>query len=389
MASLPLQPHTENDPLNFLSTDIIVSAITIAFAVCLDFGLIITTRRGVDVLTSDPIFSRVHIGDASTIASPQSVAFIAGLLFPLLFIFTDLCIRQSIMAKSVRRLTGYGLGVGITLLACGTLRAAAGGPSPDFLSVCAPIFANTTRITNALTQCSSATTALPLVTLASFPSTPAALSVYSTLLFAAYIRNHISMGSEAVATLLHAAPIMGGLAAAAAQAADARAHIGDVIVGILVGAACAAIIQVRFLGGMKRSYFGEDDEESEQHEFFSAALPVPAGPPVAASGKAGVTAARANAWANAWALAHAKATADAAAVRAASAIAATSPSLLRLALEPPAPQMILSTDMALETIPASTPHIPRSGFSLVNPAINPQTITERMAAVHARAMGLP
>ncbi len=386
MSSLPF----ENDPINFLLLDVIVSLATIAFAVCLDIGLIITTHRPLDVLTNDPIFSRLHIIDA--VASPQSVAFITGLLFPLLLIFIDLCIRQSMLAKSVRRLTGYGLGVGITLLACGSLRAAAGGPSPDFLSVCAPFAiaaANNTaaRITNARTQCIA--TGLPLATLGSFPSTPAALAVYSTFCFAAYLRNHFSTGSAAVATLLHAAPIIGGIAAAAAQAADARAHIGDVIVGVLIGAACAAIVQVRFLGGLKRSYLGEDDSEeggsAQQHQFFSAAIPVPtAGPPLAASGKADVTAARTAAWASAWALAHAKAAADAAAVRAATAATTGSPSLLRLAMEPTS-----SDGMALETLPASAPHIPRSGFSLASPVVNPQTITQRMAAVHARAMGLP
>ena len=290
------------------------------------------------------------------------------------------------------------LGAGLTLLACGSLRAAAGGAAPDFLSLCAPT-GNTTRVLDTRAQCTSGSAVLPLRAVASFPSTPAALAVYSALLFAAYVHNHAQMGgSAAVATLLQAAPVIGGLAAAAAQAADARAHVGDVVVGILVGAAAAASVQTRFLASAKE----EDEEDTAaaadaQDDFFSAALkagsPLPS--PVATAGNGATAAARAQAWTSATTgIGAARAQAAWASARAignAKAAQASGVAAMDRARQAPAPTQLELTSSLDPPLPASAsaPALYHNNFSLVNPALkmlSPHSISLRMAAVHAHAM---
>jgi hypothetical protein len=67
--------------------------------------------------------------------------------------------------------------------------------------------------------------------------------------------------SRLVPVLLQLFPLGGALWAGASQHADYRAHGVDVLAGFAVGLVFACAVQTHFLGGLKRSYRGEDPTE--------------------------------------------------------------------------------------------------------------------------------
>lgn len=97
-----MQVQSKFEPINFLITDIFVSLLIISFSACLDNGLIVASRRGVDVIVNDPQFSRLHVAEAMSIASAQSIYLMTGLLAPLTILCVDFCVRQSVFARSMR-----------------------------------------------------------------------------------------------------------------------------------------------------------------------------------------------------------------------------------------------------------------------------------------------
>lgn len=360
-------PSSTADATSAVYFDAVLTAGLIVFGVCLDLGLVVSSRA-VDVSAGDPRYSRLPTPESSLIASPRSAAAVSGLLAPLFIILVDGCIRESTMPKTFWRLTGYAFGIGLLLTANGALRAAGGGAAPDFWANCAAS-AGISRVTD-LQQCASP---VPLYARASFPSTPAALYVYSSLMFAMYARNHVHMLSSVAALLLQTAPVIGGLAAAAAQAADARAHVGDVVVGILVGVAASTIVQFRFLGGIKRSFYGEDASELKEFLLAAGAVAIPR----ALSGSVQTSLQT-----------------PAQMTSAPQALKHLSDGALKLPpplvpqtplLQPPAQQRagLSNSGYRLSQMAPAEPGVPPH---LMNPMLSPRSISARMAAVHARAM---
>jgi hypothetical protein len=247
-----------------LALDALLTTLALGVAVALDLGLLVAPR-GVDVLVSDAAHARLVVPDSALLASAARVAAFAGALPPLLILVVDSCARRSRADRTARRLLGYAAGAAVTVAACGAMRMAGGRAAPDFLAACAPA-ATTTRVVGGRgAECSRA---VAVATLASFPSTPAALALYSTALCAFYVRAHVNLGDGVGPTLLQAGIVIGGLAAALAQRGDARAADVDVAAGLAIGAAAAALTQVRFFGGLARSFCGED--ASELAEFLHA-----------------------------------------------------------------------------------------------------------------------
>lgn len=233
----------------------------LAFAVTLDLGLIVDPRS-VDVLASDASYSRLLISDASQLANAQTVAAFAGVLTPALIILVDACARRSRFSRSIRRIIGYGVGAALVVTACAAMRLSSGIPAPDFLARCgAP--SNVSRVTDL-----TCTRPVPVSSLASFPSTNAALAMYATALCSLYLFCHVPSGESTFSVVLQAAPIIGGLATALAQVGSARAHASDAAWGIVVGLLVAVFVQSRFFGGLARSYHGED--ATELAEFLHA-----------------------------------------------------------------------------------------------------------------------
>jgi hypothetical protein len=244
-----------------LCFDALLSVAMLSFAVTLDAGLI-AGPRSVDIMASDVRYNRLYVPDASQLASSTTVAVFAGVLAPALILVVDACARRSRVDKTIRRLIGYGAGAALVVTACAAMRLTSGSPAPDFLAQCAAS-SNATRVQDA-----ACTRVVPVATLASFPSTNAALSVFSTTLSSLYLYCHIPMGDGVVSSLLQGAPIIGGLAAALSQVGGARAHASDVAWGVVVGLVVTACIQLRFFGGVARSFYGED--ATELAEFLHA-----------------------------------------------------------------------------------------------------------------------
>ena len=252
------EPHVTATNLYF---EMLLTVGTLIFGVALDQGLI-AAPRSVDVLAADVSFSRRVVPDALQLANSTAVAALAGVLTPALIFAVDACGRRSRVGRTLRRVIGYGVGAALVLTTCAAMRLSSGIPAPDFLARCgAPL--NATRVSENL--CSHA---VPVSTLASFPSTNAALAMYSTALCALYLFCHVPTGESTVSIILQAAPVIGGLAAALAQVGGARAHASDAAWGIVVGLIIAAFVQARFFGGLARSYHGED--ATELAEFLHA-----------------------------------------------------------------------------------------------------------------------
>ena len=208
----------------------------------------------------------------TTVTITQNILWMYSILVPLLCIlFIDSFIRRTNGNRTIQRLY-YAFFGGITvILICTIIQISTSTLTPDFQSRCRDTiqqYLNSTTTTTSsdnpiinTNQCMGDTTIL-LYGRMSFPNLVAALTTYSMIITSVYIYIHIYIpNSQIWPVLFQTLPLFLGLYAAVSPYSDYRAHGIDIFCGIIIGLLCSIIIQYKFLGQLKRSYYGEDPTE--------------------------------------------------------------------------------------------------------------------------------
>lgn len=230
------------------------------FACCLEGALIVDPKQIAFALSdSDLGYPFVHDENVS-VSWRGMIAY--SLAVPLAaLILVDGFLRRTTGERSARRVLHYLLGLGIVILLCAILQLSLGALTPDFISRCNPS-ANATNLVLAGSNICQADSQTVRQGRMSFPNLIAATSIYSMMVTALYLRNHVYIPDSRIwPILLQMAPVCGGLWCGGTQYSDHRAHGVDLLAGFAVGFATFCYIQYCFFGGLKRSFKGEDSTE--------------------------------------------------------------------------------------------------------------------------------
>jgi diacylglycerol diphosphate phosphatase/phosphatidate phosphatase len=243
--------------------DLILLAGFIAFALCLDQGVMVSPAGRLFTL-SDAALAYPHRDEAAVAVSGRQLIVYALVVPVAVIVLVDGLLRKTRGERTMRRLVFFLFGLAATVLVTAVGKVAAAALTPDFLARCAPAAGTPTGTLVGQEVCTGDVSVVRAGRM-SFPNTVAAVSVYALAITAAYLRNHLAVPSTRLLPMLaQLAPLCGALWAGYSQYADYRAHGVDVLVGFAVGAALAALVQAQYLGGLKRSFRGEDASEAAE-----------------------------------------------------------------------------------------------------------------------------
>lgn len=234
----------------------------IAFSVCLAGGLIVSPR-GAYFAVGDAAYSFPHVPDDTVAVTLRALTAYVIVVPCGTIILVDGMLRRTTAERMTRRLQYALLGLALALLLCATAQLASGALTPDWLARCV-LAAGASGVlrSDAAGVCTSTDDAAVTAGRMSFPSTTATLTAYSMIITALYVRNHVWFSSSRfLPVLLQVLPLAGGVWATLAAYSDARAHGVDILAGLGLGTGVAAWTQWALLGGLKRSYKGEDATE--------------------------------------------------------------------------------------------------------------------------------
>jgi hypothetical protein len=175
--------------------DAVAACGTIALALCLQAGLIVSPRDR-PFSRSDPSLLLPHLSDAEVGVSWRTLA-AYSLAAPLILILVvDGLLRRTRGERTMRRMLHVVVGEALVVLTCAVLQIAAAAPTPDYVARCKPAgpapsaYNPLVTLTVATAGCTGEPSEVVLGRM-SFPNTVSAVSLYALTLVSLYLRNHV------------------------------------------------------------------------------------------------------------------------------------------------------------------------------------------------------